>query len=119
MKNENKQETTIITYEQIEKMNEILVPQLTMKMLRIFWKKWSVGERLSTSGLRKLVLNCFNLKDPENWKGRTSYSGKPKYPFWELPINVQAQILSIMKTHPEGKRIAEDIENHVSNPSIM
>jgi hypothetical protein len=113
IRNETTTETTVITYRHIKKLNKILKPQLTMKLLNVFWEQSSVGGRLSTTGLRKLLMNCFNLKNAERWKGRGNYSGKPKYPFWEQSTRAQAQILAILKTHPEGKRVAEEIENSV------
>jgi DNA-binding PadR family transcriptional regulator len=117
VKTENTPELTIITYEQIEKLNDILKPRLTIKWLSVFWEQYSVGGRLSTTGLRKLVSLCFNTKDPEKWMEKPIYSDDSKYPFWDQSIKVQAQILSILKTHPEGKRIAGDIENKVKSIS--
>ena len=72
------------------------------------------GGRLSTTGMRRLVMNCFDLRDSKQWEEKSNYQVKPKYPFWEQPINIQAQILAILKTHPEGKRIAERIENQIA-----
>ena len=114
IKDETTTETSVITYRQIDKLKEILKPKLTMKMLGVFWEQSSIGGRLSTTGMRRLVMNCFNLKESEKWKEKTKYSGKPKYPFWEQTINVQAQVLSILKSNPEGKRIAEEIENQIA-----
>lgn len=112
-KDETTGDKTIITYRQIDKLNEILRPKLTMKLLNVFWEQSSIGGKLSTTGMRRLVMNCFDLEDSKQWEEKSSYQGKPKYPFWEQSINIQAQILALLKTHPEGRRIAEGIENQI------
>ncbi len=114
IKDETRTETKVITYRQIKKIKDIIRPRLTMRLLNQFWRQYSIAGKLSRTGVRKLSLNCFNMKNSEKLKERMDYSGEPKFPFWEQSIRVQAQILAILKTHPEGEKIAKNIEDATS-----
>ena len=118
VKDETTTETKVVTYRQINKINDIIRPKLTMRLLNQFWQQSSIGGKLSRSGVRRLALNCFNMENPQELKNKMEYSGEPKFPFWEQSIKIQAQILAILKTHPDGERIAKRIEDAVNSLEV-
>jgi len=77
--------------------------------LWLFWEKYSVENKLTTTGMRKLALLCFSFEEAEELMRRISnYSGKPAYPFWDQPQIIREVVAAMLRTHPMGKDLVRE-----------
>ena len=95
---------------------------ITIKQLQDFWNGYSAGgssRELSNTGVRKLILACFNVSNANEWQGKARhYNGKPKYPFWNQPAEIQDRIIAMLETNPMGKEFVGEFIDSISKNMV-
>lgn len=74
---------------------------------------------LTTAGARKLILDCFNVKNASEWKEKArGYNGKPRHPFWKQSSKIQDQIIAMLETSWLGRQVLDELEDAIRVEAI-
>lgn len=77
--------------------------ELDLFKLWLFWEKYSVGNKLTTTGMRKLALLCVG------WNGKNRKNTYPPYPLWDQPQVIREVVIAMLRTHMMGRELIDEL----------